>query len=312
MTSVLVVGASGRMGSKIVHELLALGATVRVTHRASSNADQVARLAAAGAELVIADLADEPSLARACKGIDVVVSSVQGLRETIVDGQLRLLRAAEEGGVARMLPSDYALDFFKTQEGGNRNLDLRREFNHALDASRVRGTSLLCGAFMDLVAMGAIGPDVKTGVYRVWGDLDQPYDLTCTDDVARYIAAVALDAGAGRVVRVAGDTRSPRELAAICEELRGVPSKIEHAGSVEDLTHLIDRMHGADAGPPSVFPVWQQMQYGRDMASGLGRLVPLDNARYPTVAPLKTCRLMGNEASSGNSLSSWSCSRRDD
>ncbi|MCX5742090.1 MAG: hypothetical protein NT062_06310 [Proteobacteria bacterium] len=27
---------------------------------------------------------------------------------------------------------------------------------------------------------------------------------------------------------------------------------------------------------------------------------------------LKTCRLMGNEASSGNSLSSWSCSRRDD
>ncbi|MCX5748065.1 MAG: hypothetical protein NT062_36865 [Proteobacteria bacterium] len=30
------------------------------------------------------------------------------------------------------------------------------------------------------------------------------------------------------------------------------------------------------------------------------------------MARLKTCRLMGNEASSGNSLSSWSCSRRDD
>jgi uncharacterized protein YbjT (DUF2867 family) len=284
-TRVLVVGASGRMGTKIVHELLARGATVRVTHRTSSNAEQVAKLAAAGAELAVADLADEASLARACEGIDVVVSSVQGMRETIVDGQLNLLNAAEKAGVARMMPSDYALDFFKTREGGNRNLDLRREFNRTLDTSRVRGTSLLCGAFMDLLAMGAIGPDAKTGVYKVWGDPEQPYDFTLTDDVAKYIAVVALDADAGRVVRVAGDTRTATALGAIFAEFRGMPTTIERAGSIEDLDRMIERVRGADTGPPSVFPVWQQMQYGRDMASGLGRLTPLDNARYPTVKP---------------------------
>jgi uncharacterized protein YbjT (DUF2867 family) len=289
-TRVLVVGATGKMGAKIVRELIALGsATVRITRRAGSNADDVAKLTAAGAELVTADLADPASLVAACAGIDIVVSSVQGMRDVIVDGQTHLVRAAEQAGVARMIPSDYSLDFFKTAEGGNRNLDLRREFNRTLDASRVRGTSVLCGAFMDLLAMGAIGPDPKTGVYKIWGDADQPYDFTTTDDTAKYIAAVAVDRDAGRQIRVAGDTLSPRELGVIFEKLRGIPTMIQRAGSIDDLGHLIATMRAADEAPANVFPAWQQLQYVRDMASGLGRLAPLDNARYASVRP-KTVR----------------------
>jgi uncharacterized protein YbjT (DUF2867 family) len=288
-TRVLVVGATGKMGAKIVRELLALGsATVRVTRRAGSTAAEIA-----GVETVTGDLGDAGSLAAACAEIDVVVSSVQGLRDVVVDGQTRLLRAAEQAGVTRMIPSDYSLDFFKTPAGGNRNLDLRREFNATLDASKLRGTSVLCGAFMDLLAMGAIGPDPKTGVYKVWGDESQPYDFTTTDDTAKYIAAVALDRDAGRKICVAGDTLSPRELGAIFEKLRGVPTKIERAGSVDDLSQLIARMRAADEAPANVFPVWQQMQYGRDMASGLGRLAPLDNARYPSIHPKRVREFLG-------------------
>jgi uncharacterized protein YbjT (DUF2867 family) len=235
---------------------------------------------------VIADLSDPASLAHACTGVEVVVSSVQGGRDVIVDGQTRLLRAAEQAGVARMMPSDYAIDFFKTAPGGNRNLDDRREMDVVLDASRdVRATSLLCGAFMDLLAWGAIGPDRKTGVYRVWGNADQPYDFTHTDDVAKYIAAVALDPDAGRVVRVAGETISPRELGAVFAHVRGTPVTIEAAGSIEELDQRIAAMRAADEAPDNVFPPWQQMQYARDMASGIGRLTPLDNARYPLIRP---------------------------
>src|SRR5262249_35405556 len=152
-----------------------LGARVRVVHRASTNAEALAALRAAGAEPVAADLGDDTALARACDRVDVVVSSLQGLRDVIVDGQTRLLRAAERAGVRRMIPSDYSLDFFKTKPGGNRNLDLRREFDGVLDASTVRGASVLCGAFMDLLAAGAMGPDAKTGVLRYFGDADQPF-----------------------------------------------------------------------------------------------------------------------------------------
>jgi uncharacterized protein YbjT (DUF2867 family) len=287
-TSVLVVGASGNMGSKIVHELAALGsAKVRVTHRAGSKPERVAKLRAAGAELVTADLSDEASLAHACEGIDVIVSVVQGLRDVIVDGQTRLLRAAEKARVARLIPSDYSLDLFKTEEGKNRNLDLRREFNRTLDASSVRGTSVLCGAFMDLLLMGAMGPDPKTGVLKVWGDADQVRDFTWTDDVAKYTAAVALDTGAGRVVRIAGDSLSTRQLAAVFQELRGTPVTIESAGSLDDLERTIGKMRAADEAPNNPFPVWQQLQYARDGASGLGKLSPLDNARYPSIHPVK-------------------------
>ena len=277
--TILVVGASGRMGSKIVAELQAAGAPVRVTYRTEKPA---------GVDAVQADLADPESLARACAEVDVVVSAVQGLRDVIVAGQVRLLRAAEAAGVKRMLPSDYAIDFFKTEPGKNRNLDLRREFNEELDRSKtVRGTSVLCGAFMDLVAAGRIGPDPKTGVYRVWGDPDQPYDFTATDDVAKYIAAAALDDEAPRMLRVAGDTKSPREIAEI------LGGRVEVAGTVEDLDQAIDRMRQADPAPTHPFPVWQQMQYTRDMASGRGVLTPLDNARYPQIHPKTIRQLLG-------------------
>ena len=184
-----------------------------------------------------------------------------------------------------MIPSDYSIDFFKTQEGGNRNLDLRRDFDRVLDKSSVRGTSVLCGAFMDLLAMGAIGPDANTGVFRYWGDADQPFDFTLTDDLAKYIAAVALDPDAPRVVRVAGDTRSPRELAAIFEQVRGTPVKLERAGAIDDLEHAIAKLRAIDEAATNPFPVWQQMQYARDMANGRGKLAPIDNARYPTIKP---------------------------
>jgi uncharacterized protein YbjT (DUF2867 family) len=284
---VLVIGASGQLGRKIVRELVAARrADVRVTHREATNKDALDALRETGAELVAADLTAPASLARACHGVDVIVSAVQGLRELIVDGQTRLLRAAEEAGVARMIPSDYALDFFKTEEGQNRNLDLRREFDRVLDQSSVRGTSLLCGAFMDLLAYGAMGPDQKTGIFRVWGDVDQPCDFTFTDDVARYVAELALDPEAPRVVRVAGDTKSARQLGAIFEEVRGKPVKLESMGSLDTLGAVIENLRAEDPAETNPFPRWQRLQYTRDMQSGRGQLSPLDNARYPSVHPV--------------------------
>jgi nucleoside-diphosphate-sugar epimerase len=138
---------------------------------------------------------------------------------------------------------------------------------------------------MDLFLTRAVGPDKNTGIFKVFGDENQPYDYTSTDDLAKYIAAVALDAEAGRVVRVAGDTLSPRELGAVFAELFGVPVKLESAGSLEDLDRIIAKLRSADEALANLVPAWQQLQYLRDMASGRGKLSPLDNARYPAIRP---------------------------
>jgi hypothetical protein len=129
-----------------------------------------------------------------------------------------------------------------------------------------------------------MGPDRKTGVFRPWGDVDQQADFTRTDDVAKH---VALDGEAPRVVRVAGDTKSAREIAAIFfEELLATPVKLESAGSLEQLTKMIETMRAKDPAETNPFPTWQRMQYVRDMQSGRGRLSPIDNGRYPDVHPL--------------------------
>ena len=288
---VLVVGASGMLGAKIVRELSVGGrADIRATVREGSKPEALAKLRELGVEVVNADLSDQASLDRACEGVHTVISAVQGLRETIVDGQTRLLRAAEKAKTARMIPSDYSADLFKVPDGDNRNMNLRREFNDRLDASSVRGTSVLNGAFMEMVQRGFLSPDKETRVLRFWGDPDQPMDFTSTDDTAKYVAAAAVDEGAGRQVKVAGETLSIKGIAAVFEQLHGKPVRTERSGSIEDLAAQIKKLHAADTradDPANAFPLWQQLQYVHNMESGVARLEPLDNARYPSIEPQK-------------------------
>jgi hypothetical protein len=62
--------------------------------------------------------------------------------------------------------------------------------------------------------------------------------------------------------------------------------KLESAGSLEALGHAIEKLRAEDPAETNPFPVWQRLQYVRDMQSGRGRLSPLDNARYPSVHPV--------------------------
>jgi hypothetical protein len=64
------------------------------------------------------------------------------------------------------------------------------------------------------------------------------------------------------------------------------------AGSIAELDAQITRMRAADEAPADPFPVWQRMQYMRDMASGRGQLAPLDNARYPQIKPTTVRELL--------------------
>ena len=67
-----------------------------------------------------------------------------------------LLDGAAQAGVPRFIPSDYSADFTKTQLGDNRNLDLRREFMARADRAPIRVTSILNGAFMDMLCPAPI------------------------------------------------------------------------------------------------------------------------------------------------------------
>ena len=273
-TKIVVAGAGGDLGGRIVAALIRRGADVHTLHRGSQPGSGTA------ATPIAVDYGDAASLAAACRGAACVVSALNGLEDVILDAQGRLLDAAVAAGVPRFIPSDFALDFTRTRPGDNRNLDLRRTFMKRVDGAPLRGTSILNGGFLELLAGGA--PIVLKGPRKIlyWGDPDQAFDMTTKDDVARYTAAASLDPEPPRILRIAGDVVSPRSLAALMSELTGRPFGLWRAGGLDRLSVVIRVVRTLAPGRRSVFPIWQGMQYLRDMSSGRGKLDPLDNDRY--------------------------------
>ncbi len=281
--TIALVGAAGDLGQRIAKALVARGATVRAIVHSDARQEHKDRLVALGAHLKAADMADGASVAAACEGASCVVSALNGLRDVIVDRQSVLLDAAVKAGVPRFISSDYSADFTKIVPGENRNLDLRREFMAIADRAPIQVTSILNGAFMDI--LGAEMPVIQPRIHRVlhWGSAEQPLDFTTKDNVAAYVAAAAIDDKTPRILRIAGDTLSARDLAAAMSEVTGEPYRSSRVGGIGSLGVLIRVAKLAAPQPRAAFPPWQGMQYMRDMFSGRGRLDPLDNDRYPSL-----------------------------
>lgn len=282
MTTVLVAGATGDLGRRIVRGLLHADpdVAVRVLTRPGGGAAQAMYGKRDRVEIRVAAYTDHSGLVDALSGAGIVVSAVSGARPVIVDAQQALLAAAVEAGAARFIPSDYAADYRRVTPGSNRNFELRREFAAAVDATPVHATSVLNGAFADMLTGQA--PMILFRRHKVlyWSSPDQLLDFTTKDDVARTVAHVALDDAAPRVVEVAGDRVTARDIARIMTELTGVGFTTQWAGTTGMLSGMarVGRLVSRDED--ATFPAWQGMQYFVSMFSGEAQLHHVNNDRY--------------------------------
>jgi uncharacterized protein YbjT (DUF2867 family) len=278
---ILLAGGTGDLGGRIARALIDRGAAVRALVRPGAAADKVAHLRGLGVEIAEAEYDDPEALRRACTGAACVVSALSGLREVIVEAQTRLLEAAVSAGVPRFIPSDFAIDFTTLPPGSNRNLDLRREFKERLDRAPVAATSIMNGAFADMLT--GVAPIILFKRRRIlyWQNADQRMDFTTKDDVAAYTAAAALDPSTPRILRIAGDQVSARELAALMTDITGERFRLLRAGGLGLLGVLIKVARTVAPQPDEIYPPWQGMQYMYGMYSGLGAFPSVDNGRYP-------------------------------
>ena len=106
---VLVVGATGDLGGRVVDALLARGKRVRVLVREGTDPS---RLAAKGVDIARGDMLDPASLERAMRGADVVVTTAAGYTrrrkgdslEKVDDlGNRNLVDAAKKTGIQRFV-----------------------------------------------------------------------------------------------------------------------------------------------------------------------------------------------------------------
>ncbi|TPG10809.1 NmrA family NAD(P)-binding protein [Sphingomonas oligophenolica] len=297
---IAIAGAGGDLGSRIATALAARGANVRALIRPGLTNKERARIEALGVTAVAADPASIDDMAHAIGQAGCVVSALNGVREVMIDRQGVLLDGAIKAGVPRFIPSDYSADFTKTKPGRNRNFDLRREFMARIDAAPIEATSILNGAFLDM--LGAEMPIIQPRIHRVlyWHDADQVLDFTTKDNTAAYTAEAALDDTAPRILRIAGESVSARDIAMTMTGVSEQRYRPLWAGTLGSLGVMIRVAKLVAPQPDTAFPAWQGMQYMRDQFSGVVRLAHLDNDRYPGL----TWTSVGNHLSSVSQLRS--------
>jgi nucleoside-diphosphate-sugar epimerase len=277
---ILVAGATGDLGQRIVRELVRKNVEVRALVRPTSDAEKINAIEKTGAKIFRIKDWNHQELSTACEGVSCVVSALAGLREVVIDAQKILLDASIKAGVPRFIPSDYSLDFTKFSDGENRNLDWRREFHSYLDKSTISPTSIFNGAFAELLTgqMPVIFFKQKLVVH--WGDADKKWDFTTMDNTAEYTANAAVDASTPRYLRIAGDQISPREIRDQVSELTGQKFRLIKTGGSGLLKLIIRIAKKIAPSPGDLYPAWQGMQYMHNMIDQRSFVGKLDNDRY--------------------------------
>jgi len=281
--TVLLVGATGTLGSQIAEVLLEEEVDLRLLVRTATASDpaksaHLARLTDRGATLVVGDVTDSDSLEAATKGVEVVVSAVQGGKDVIVDGQLALAQAARSNGVRRFIPSDFALNIWEAPEEAPM-FALRRAADDAIDELGLEVLHVLNGAFMDMMLdpNTAHVIDLEHGVANVYGSGTDEFDLTLISDIAAFTAKLAVDKSAtAGTYAISGARTSFDQVIAAVEHVTGSSLARNNRGSIEDLRGIV-----AAAGNP-----WAAMGewYNLSMLT-TPPFADTSNGRYPEVTP---------------------------
>lgn len=192
---VLIVGATGHVGSQVAKLLLQKGCPVRVMVRREGTSIHGAT---GDLQYVLGDLSDPASLRRAVTDVDIIVSSANSIipsgktlsvKRINDSGYENLITAAEEAGVQQFVQSSvpkHPMEQTVPELAGKRLIEQR------LQSSPIASTIIRNPAFMDvwLVMSGArqlIGPDPHAttrrpyNFMRVWqsitGDLVKKHGI---------------------------------------------------------------------------------------------------------------------------------------
>jgi NADH dehydrogenase len=231
----LIVGSTGLLGMDICRQLARAAQPIRAFVRSTSDAGKLAELTGLGAELVEGDLKDPPSLRRACRGVEAVISTASstfsrqsGDSIASVDelGQLALVNAAREAGVRR-----FVFISFRSDPDIQFPLSMaKKAVEQCLADSGIDYTVLQASYFMEVWLTPLLGFDPAHGRARIYGEGRNKISWISFKDVAR-IAVAALDrpAARNRIIEIGGpEALSPLEVVRIFEGAGAAEIIAEH------------------------------------------------------------------------------------
>lgn len=234
VSKVLVVGATGLLGSAVCAHARAAGHDVRALIRTEST--RTAELRRLGCDTAVGDLKHPASLAAACRDVEAVVTTANAMTSrasgdsiVAVDrrGSLDLVDAAAAAGVSRFVYT--SLD--PAMPANNAFVRYKREVEQAVRASGMTWTVLQPTAFMEINTGAPAGWDFSRARARLVGAGRTPVGYIAIADVARFaVAALAHPAALNRDVPLAGpEPLSPLEALRIAERVTGRRFTVQRA-----------------------------------------------------------------------------------
>ena len=224
---ILVVGATGLVGSDICRRLAARGDSVRALVRPSADPARVLALHDAGVETLEGDLRDRVSLEAACRDVSAVIETaaampfsfvpgINDIRTTDIAGVESLFAAAETAGVTHAVYLSFS---------GQIDLDFplrnaKRRIEERLRQSGLTHTILRPSFFMEAWLGPAVGFDAANATAVVYGDGTMPVSWVSSGDVAELtVRCLRNPAARDATIEMGGpEALPPLE---VVEDLRG-------------------------------------------------------------------------------------------
>lgn len=262
---ILVVGATGQLGTAVTRKLRQQGKPVRAMVRESSS---YAHLKGDGIELCFGDLRDRNSLLAACDGIHTVIATANAAVPTATgdsfkavdgDGYGNLIEACLQNRVAHFVyvsatpsPFDHKIPIFR-----EKRITEQRLMESSLEYTIFRAESFMDVAFAmmgsDIPIRGAEAATIQRPFWftsrffnRVKGDIEQKgranipgngtarRSFICIDDVAQFVTrSIELPAARNAIFDLGGpEALSYNEVVAIYKKLLGRSLTARHTPAI--------------------------------------------------------------------------------
>jgi uncharacterized protein YbjT (DUF2867 family) len=230
---VLVVGATGMVGSAICQKLVQRGEKVAALVRPTSSEERVEALRSFGVELRTGDLKDPQSLAAVCRGVDAVISTASStlsrqpgdsIESVDAAGQLNLVDAAKAANAGRFL----FLSFRRLAAPSFPLDDAKQRVEQAIKS--LNFTIIQASFFMEVWLSPALGFDYANASARIYGAGTNPISWVSFRDVAEMcVLGLRHRAAERRVIEFGGpEALSPLEVVARFEKISGKSFRLEH------------------------------------------------------------------------------------
>jgi uncharacterized protein YbjT (DUF2867 family) len=231
---VLVVGATGILGTEICRQLIAANKKVRGLVRPTSDPDKVKALQDLGVDTVSADMKDLLSLEPAFQGAGAVISTAsstishqEGDSIETVDrqGQLNVVDAADRAWVDKFV----FISFMQSPESFPLQ-DAKREVENRLIESNMNYTILRPGFFMEVWLGPHLGFDPANNKASIYGHGVNKVSWIAVKDVAAFaVASLENTAAINSIIDIGGpQALSPLEAVRIFEEQTGRPFELQY------------------------------------------------------------------------------------